>query len=102
MKSGDTILFRGRHRFVAMVRPSGIWLERVQRSRYNGAVAFYSVSVRERAIITVVRRARVSDVARARRMVEKGCTAWTRIEWDADGQPIYHFDATRFPRRAAR
>lgn len=98
MKTGDTILFRGRRRFVIMVRPSGLWLERIQQSRLNGPV-YYSVSEREKAEIGVTRRGREADVARARRIVEKHCSAWTRVEWGADGQPIYHHDETKFPKR---
>jgi hypothetical protein len=98
MKSGDTILFRGRRRFVVLVKSNGLWLERVQRSRFNGPV-FYSVSAEEKATIGVMHRASAGDIGRARRMVEKHCAAWTRVEWDADGQPIYHHDMTKFPRR---
>jgi hypothetical protein len=89
MKQGDTILFRGRRRFVMLVTTSGVALERLIG---KGAVSFYSVGIPEKRQIRIVRRATKRDVTRARQKLSKACPPWTSIKWSKDGQPSYIVD----------
>ena len=94
MKTGDTIMFRGRRRFVVANRRSLV-LERVIGDK---PVAYYSVSQIEKATLRVVLEATPADVERARKLLESTCPAWTRIEWDSAGQPHYIHNEKKFPR----
>jgi hypothetical protein len=87
VKQGDTIMFRGRERFVVVDKASGLSLERVRENRYPSRVVFYSVSSREREGIPIVRHATAADIARARRLVEDDWPSM-RVEWVND-QPKY-------------
>lgn len=89
MKTGDTVMFRGRRRFVLLDRPGGINLEAL---RGKGHVAYYSVGAPEKANVRVLRRATKRDVTRARRLMSLQCPPWTRIQWGDDGQPHYIHD----------
>jgi hypothetical protein len=107
MKAGDTIMFRGRRRFVVLDYPGGLNFERVQErkkkpwftslsnghgSRHQNRVVYYSVSAAEKKSLRVVRRGTKRDVSWARKLLEDRCMPWTRIQWGSDGQPNYIHD----------
>lgn len=95
-------MFRGRRRFVVFNKPGMLWLERVRASNFVGNVAHYSVGDVEKKTIRVLRRGTRRDVLRARKLLEGGCTPWTRVEWGKDGRPTYVYDAKRFPKTPKR
>lgn len=99
MTAGDTVWFRGRRRFVVLIRPGGLWLERVRAGRFEGP-AYYSASAKEKAGLRVMRHGTHRDVRHARRLVEQSCPPWTRVAWGDDGQPTYIHDHSLFPTRS--
>jgi len=91
-------MFRGRRRFVVLNKPGGLWLERVRDSRFAGLAAYYSVGDAEKKKLRVLRRGTRRDVLRARRLLESGCTPWTRVKWGKDGRPTYVHVPSKFPK----
>lgn len=90
---GDWILFRGRRRFVVLVRPGGIVLERVRPGRRGDGCAFYSVGQAEKVATRVVKESTPHARSRAKRLLEARCMPWTSIVWDGDS-PTYAHDVS--------
>jgi len=95
IRTGDTIAFRGRRRFVVAARPGSLLLQRVRENRFPSPVVYYSVSGAELAATCVVQRGSAPQVARARKLLEDRSPPWYRIDWTND-QPRYVFDPDKF------
>lgn len=85
---GDTIMFRGRQRFLVLVRRVGVSLEKLRPNRFIGMVTHYAITPAERRTIRVVREGTAAARARARALVEGTCASHTRVEWNGD-EPHY-------------
>lgn len=95
MKLGDTIMFRGRRRFVVCVRSNGLILDRVRPSGYPAPYVHYTVGEVEKKTIKILSLATEESRARARALLEAGCMAWTKIVWDGDEPTYVHTPSQR-------
>lgn len=89
MKMGDTIMFRGRRRFLVLADKGNLTLEKVHAIRHRSKVTHYTVGPGELATITVTARGTEQDRARARALYESDCLDHTRIEWSKDNWPTF-------------
>lgn len=87
MRMGDTIMFRGKPRFLVLRhRPGGFLLEGVR----GGNVVYYTLGPAERELIGVTEPGDGRTRARARKLLESTCLSHTHIEWDGDVPTYVH------------
>lgn len=89
IRMGDTIVFRGRNRFVVLADGGALTLEKVRASGPRSTITHYTVGPGELAAIRVFARGDARDRARARKLYEGDCLEHTRIEWSDDDWPTF-------------